>query len=438
MQSHATSNINLNKRLRLPCGAELKNRLAKSAMSENMGSPQFRANEKFEKVYRRWAQGGAGLLITGNVMIDSKALGEPNNVVIEKGSEGLDELKKWALAGQSNQTHIWMQINHPGKQSPKFISPEPVAPSAVPFRAPLNKAFNCPRALTETEILDIISRFAYAAKVAKDSGFTGVQIHGAHGYLVSQFLSPFHNIRTDKWGGSLENRMRFVLEIYKNMRSEVGKDFPISIKLNSADFQKGGFTEEDSMKVVQSLSLAGIDLIEISGGTYESPKMTGRKDSQTKAAQPKSGETKSETIKPIEQSASTIKREAYFIEYCEKVRGLIQTPLMLTGGFRSRDGMESALASGACDLIGLARSLAIAPNFANDLLTGNPVQSQVHPLSTGIKFLDKLFPLEITWYTGQIQRMGKGRDPKPEASALGSVVSSLITIGWKSLRRVRS
>lgn len=405
--------IQLSDTLTLPCGAILKNRIGKSAMSENMGSRGYTSNEKFNRLYARWAEGGVGLLITGNVMVDRFALGEPHNVVIEQGIQDAN-LPLWAAAGKREGTHIWVQLNHPGKQSPKFLSKEPVAPSAIPLKKPLDRLFNTPRALTETEILDLIARFAYAAKICKESGFTGVQIHGAHGYLVSQFLSPTHNQRTDRWGGSLENRMRFVKEVYLAIRREVGDSFPVSIKLNSADFQKGGFTQEDSMEVIKQLSVLGMDLIEISGGTYEAPAMMG-----------------------AAQKESTKTREAYFLTYCEEVRKLVHSPLMLTGGFRSARGMNAALESGACDVIGIARSLAIQPDFPNQLLSGAAVTSQVKPLTTGWKFLDKTFPLEIIWYTEQLHLMGKGKEPNFKKSALGSVFSMLYQMGINSLKKVR-
>lgn len=403
----------LSKNLELPNGVILKNRFAKSAMSENMASPGHIANSKFARLYQRWAKGGSGLLISGNIMIDSNALGEPHNIVFEKGRAN-EEVRAWTKAGRENGTHLWAQLNHPGKQSPKFLSKEPVAPSAISLRAPLDKIFNTPRELTEEEILEIISRFAFAAKMAKDLGFSGVQIHGAHGYLVSQFLSSHHNQRTDRWGGSLENRMSFVISVYQAIREAVGEDFPIGIKLNSADFQKGGFTQDESMQVVVKLSELGMDLIEISGGNYESQEMMGR---------PKKDSTRA--------------REAYFLDYCEKVRKLVKTPLMLTGGFRSLEGMNEALSSGACDIIGLGRSLVLNPEFPNELLSGKKVKSDVHFLTTGWKSLDKHFPLEITWYTQQIHRMGKGKDPKPNLSVKGSVISTLFSMGVQGLRRVR-
>lgn len=408
-------NTQLSDEITLPCGAVIKNRIGKSAMSENMASRGGVSNNELNTLYKRWAMGGTGLLITGNIMIHRKALGEAHNIVFEKGMND-PNLKQWAAAGSKNGTHIWTQINHPGKQSPKFLSKQPVAPSAIPLQKPLDRVFATPRALTEEEIYDLIERYANAAKISKDNGFTGVQIHGAHGYLVSQFLSPTHNQRNDQWGGSLENRMRFVSEVYKAMRKEVGDKFPLSIKLNSADFQKGGFTKEDSMDVVQNLSEQGMDLIEISGGTYEKPAMMGQA--------------------PMKDS--TMKREAYFLEYCEEVKKIVKSPLMLTGGFRSLQGMNDALASGACDMIGLARSLAINPDFSNQLLSGKDVTSAVKPLTTGLKFLDKIFPLEIIWYTDQLHLMGQGLNPDLKRTPMGSIRSMVYKLGRSAIKRVRA
>jgi 2,4-dienoyl-CoA reductase-like NADH-dependent reductase (Old Yellow Enzyme family) len=385
-------------------------------MSENMGTKEHQSNDALNKLYERWAKGGAGLLITGNIMIDHTALGEPRNVLFEKGHSD-ENLKEWAKAGTQNNTHLWAQINHPGKQSPKFLSKTPVSPSAIGLKPPLSAMFNQPRALTEKEIYDLIERYAYAAKVSKDSNFTGVQIHGAHGYLVSQFLSPRHNQRTDQWGGTIENRMRFASYVYQAMRKEVGNQFPVSIKLNSADFQKGGFTKEESMTVAQHLSEQGMDLIEISGGTYETPAMTGRQK---------------------EMKDSTKKREAYFLEYCEEVRKIVKTPLMLTGGFRTSKVMNEALASGACDMIGLARSIAVHPEFPNDLLGGKNVESSVKPLTTGLKFLDNIVPLEVVWYTEQLKMIGRGENTQPNMSALKAALNTILHIGMQGLKRVRA
>lgn len=407
----------LQQSLSLPCGSLLKNRLAKSAMSEALGTTDNHPTEALVSLYGRWAAGGIGLLITGNVMVDRRALGEPNNVVIEDDSD-LPLLRRWAEAGQADGTQIWVQLNHPGRQSPKGLNAENVSPSAVPFNQALQAFFAPPRALSEAEIPALIQRFARAAGVVKRAGFSGVQIHGAHGYLVSQFLSPLTNQRTDQWGGSAENRRRFVLELYHAIRAEVGADFPIGIKLNSADFQRGGFTEEESLAVIQALQAAGIDMIELSGGTYEAPAMS---DSER-------------------HKDSTLAREAYFLEFAEKVRATVQVPLMVTGGFRSLHGMAAALESGALDLVGLARGLAIEPDLPRRLLAGHDPLHQVRPIRTGIKAIDRMALMEVVWYSRQLRRLAKGRAAKPNESGLWSFCANLLHNGvgtWKT-RRLRA
>lgn len=383
----------------LPNGQVVKNRLFKSAMSEALSDRSCMANDELARLYGAWADGGIGLCITGNVMIDKRALGEPGNVVIEDESH-LAQLKAWAQAATRHGTQCWVQLNHPGKQSPKGLNKETVSPSAVPFRPEMKMMFATPRELTHDEILGLIQRFAHAAAIVKKAGFTGVQIHGAHGYLVSQFLSPHHNRRTDEWGGTPEKRRRFVLEVYRAMREQVGPDFAIGIKLNSADFQRGGFTEEESLDTIRALSEAGIDLIEISGGTYEAPAMTGVKASK----------------EPVKDS--TRQREAYFLVFAEKARQAVKTPLVVTGGFRSAKGMADAITSGAVDFVGLARALAIEPDMPRQLLAGREPRQQVRPIKTGIPFVDKTGLMEVSWYTGQLKRIGKGEAPKPRESAL--------------------
>jgi 2,4-dienoyl-CoA reductase-like NADH-dependent reductase (Old Yellow Enzyme family) len=254
----------LQQELLLPNGTLLPNRIAKSAMSENLSNKHHEPTQVLINAYKKWAQSGAGLLITGNIMIDSKALGEPRNVVVEN-RESLKLLKAWADSTKGTPTQLWAQINHPGRQAMEQINRELKAPSAVPLQLRGRKSATqkIPQALTEVEILEIIEAFGRTSLILKEAGFSGVQIHGAHGYLVSQFLSPHANIRTDQWGGNLANRSRFVVEVYRNIRKQVGPNFPIGIKLNSADFQQGGFSEEESMEVVKILSAEGIDLIEI-------------------------------------------------------------------------------------------------------------------------------------------------------------------------------
>jgi 2,4-dienoyl-CoA reductase-like NADH-dependent reductase (Old Yellow Enzyme family) len=407
----------LQQALTLPNGSRLKNRLAKSAMSEALGTTDNHATEALVRLYGRWAAGGIGLLITGNAMIDRRALGEPNNVAIEDDSD-MPLLQRWAAAGQADGTQLWVQLNHPGRQSPKGLNAENVSPSAVPFSPALQAFFAPPRALTEDEIVALIQRFARSAGIVKRAGFSGVQIHAAHGYLVSQFLSPLTNQRSDQWGGSAENRRRFVLEVYRAMRAEVGPTFPIGIKLNSADFQQGGFSEDESLAVIQALHEEGIDLVELSGGTYEAPAMSDQK----------------------RHRASTLAREAYFLEFAEKVRAAVPVPLMVTGGFRSLGGMATALSSGAMDLIGLARGLAIEPDLPQRLLAGQEPQYAVRPISTGIKAIDRMALMEVVWYSRQLRRMAKGQAPKPNESGLWSFCANLLHNGvgtWKT-RRLRA
>lgn len=391
-----------------------KNRLFKSAMSEQLGDKNFAPTPQLVHLFDVWSKGGTGVLITGNVMIDRTALGEPKNVVLDKQSE-LSPFKQWAEAGTQNNTQLWMQLNHPGKQSPKFLSTEPVAPSAIPLSKALQSSFNTPRTLSEKEIFAIIEDFAFAAEKAQETGFTGVQIHGAHGYLVNQFLSPHHNRREDKWGGSLENRMRFVREIYQAIRLRVGNNFPIGIKLNSADFQKGGFSPEDSIQVMKTLQEDGINLIEISGGNYEKPTMMG-------------GKVKS----------STEKREAYFLEYAEKAKKVLTIPLVVTGGFRSASAMEEALKSGATDMIGIARPLAVDPNVSNKLLANESHKVYLKTLTTGIKTLDFMAMLNITWYEHQLSRIGNKKAPKPNMSAWLSVIKTISSIGLIAFKKRRA
>ncbi|MEZ9898741.1 NADH:flavin oxidoreductase/NADH oxidase family protein [Vibrio breoganii] len=413
------NSIDLSKPFTLTNGQVIKNRLFKSAMSEQLGDKQHNPTSGIATLYQRWAKGGIGLSITGNVMVDRSALGEPKNVVLDEQSD-LSLFTEWASAGKQNGSQIWMQLNHPGKQIPKFLCDKPVAPSAISLGSGLEKGFNTPRALTEAEIFEIINKFVTSAKLAKRAGFTGVQIHGAHGYLVSQFLSSRHNKRDDQWGGSLENRLRFVLEVYRAIRKEVGDDFPVGIKLNSADFMKGGFTEEESMQVVQALSENGIDLIEISGGTYESPSMMGSKK-------------KSEPVK-----ASTIKREAYFMDYMVKVRDLVSTPLVVTGGFRTAPAMNEALNTSATDFIGIARTMAVDPDFPNKLIEDPHYGMPLTVPTTGKPALDKMAMVGLVWYEHQMWRIADGKNTDPKLSALGVVIKTILSAGWHTFKKRRA
>ena len=393
----------------LPNGSVLKNRITKSAMSENFGTRYHAPSKGLINAYKVWAKGNPGLLITGNVMVDSMALGEARNVVVEDYKD-FELLKEWARTVKGTGVHLWPQINHPGRQALAAINRETVGPSAISLNiGRVAKMFQLPTALTEEAIWEIIKRFGNTARIMKEAGFTGCQIHGAHGYLVSQFLSPNSNIRTDQWGGSLNNRARFVLEIYREIRRQVGSDYSIGIKINSADFQRGGFSEVESMQVISLLGNEGIDLIEISGGTYERPAMMNG-----------------------DRKRSTVSREAYFLDYIDKARKLIKTPLLLTGGFRSVSVMEKALEDGNLDVVGLARPFCLYPNLANQIFDGSVKIFETPIPKIGIKFLDKLGGVELPWYELQIQRIGKGKSPKINLFAIFALWFTIKSIFFKS------
>jgi 2,4-dienoyl-CoA reductase-like NADH-dependent reductase (Old Yellow Enzyme family) len=401
--------------IKLPCGVEIKNRFLKSAMSESLASVEHAPTNGLSTLYETWALGGSGQVVTGNIMVDSRYIGEPRNLVIED-ERNFQKLTNLATAGTKNDTQLWVQLNHPGKQTFRVLSKEAVAPSAIPLGPGYDRFFASPRELKENEIIDIIDRFATAAHISKKAGFTGIQIHGAHGYLVNQFLSPQHNQRQDQWGGSLHNRMRFVIEIYQAIREKVGSSFPIGIKLNSADFMKGGFSEEDSIEVIRTLSELGIDQIEISGGSYESPNFTG-----------------------TNVKASTIKREAYFLEFAENAKKVTDTPIAVTGGFRTSEGMKRAVESGWTDMVGIARPLAVEPDIPNRILSGETYQSPLRLIRTGIGVLDRIALLEITWYEQQMERLSKGQKTKPNYPALLSLLKTMQKTGFEVFqkRRVR-
>ena len=355
-----TGSVTLDSPVTLPCGAVIPNRLAKAAMTEGVADSDLHATERHQRLYGRWSDGGAGLLITGNVMIDRTVLERPGNVAIDPAPAdgepvGMAALRGWAREGTRNGNHLWMQISHAGRQSPRYVTTKPVGPSEVQLELMGNYAR--PRALSDAEIRDLIERFANVARIARDAGFTGVQVHGAHGYLLSSFLSPVTNQRTDQWGGSLENRARFLLETVQAVRERVGPEFPVAVKLNSDDFRKGGFSHEECLKVVKWLNDEGIDLLEISGGTYEQPRLLGHSGDEGTAHEP-------------EKRASTRAREAYFLEYARAIREVCQCPLMVTGGFRSRTLMEEALANNELDMIGLGRPLCTDPDTPKELIQG--------------------------------------------------------------------
>lgn len=397
--------------MRLPCGAVIPNRIAKAAMTEGLADPYNRATAQHATLYKIWSKGGAGLLISGNIQVDRRYLERPGNIAIDQNG-GEDELNKMVQAGTINGNHFWAQLSHAGRQSSPALSYQPVAPSAVALQVSPVVKYKKPRALSHEEIIKVIDRFCHAARVVKSVGFTGIQIHAAHGYLLSQFLSPLTNQRTDEWGGTLAKRARLLLTIIQKIRAVVGRTYPIAIKLNSADFQKGGFSKESSRQVVQWAVEAGVDLIEISGGNYESMQFFGENKGQ---------------------NSTTQKREAYFLEYANTLKNEIDIPLMVTGGFRTPAVMREALSTGALELLGLARPLLLNPNIPLDLLMGSdlalPSPEKDLKLGNGwlgpksrFPFFKKLNTLGMgAWFDWQLRQLAINQKPVMELSLFKAI-----------------
>ena len=394
----------IDKSLMLPCGAEIPNRLCKAAMTEGLASPAGEPTRALNRLYGIWSDGGAGLLLSGNVQIDGDHLERPGNVIVE--SEPLAEmqaaLEAWAAAGTRAGNHFWAQISHAGRQCQKIVNPHPKAPSAVKLGLPGGQ-FGEPEPMTEAEIEAVIAGFARCAKVLVNAGFTGVQLHAAHGYLLSQFLSPRSNQREDQWGGSLENRARLLLSCVARVRAAVGPTVPVSVKLNSADFQRGGFDFNESLQVAKWLEQASVDLIEVSGGTYEQPRLLNL-----------------EGMEPVEEqsvAASTRAREAYFVDFAEAMRNEINIPLMVTGGLRRLDAMNAALETGCADMIGIGRPMCVVTDAPAQLLGGAAelprFESTLSLLPKALRFLNALKLVRTLgafatqyWFYEQIAALG--------------------------------
>lgn len=397
--------------LTLPCGAILPNRLAKAAMTERLSRADGLPNELHQHLYARWAQTGAGLLITGNIMIDRRHLESAGNVVIDTESH-LPALRAWAASSTSGGNRAWVQLNHSGRQTALFVNPHPHSASDIQLRK--LGLFGKPRPMSEAQIEATIEGFVRTALLCQRAGFTGVQIHAAHGYLLSQFLSPLTNRRTDRWGGSLENRSRLLMEIVTRVRAAAGPAFPLSVKLNSADFQRGGFEETDSLQVVKMLGEAGIDLLELSGGTYE----------RLVFLVPEEGEGMRE---------STRQREAYFLDFAQRAREVSQVPIMLTGGFRSYDACVAALQSGAVDVIGMARPFLSDIDQIPAFIRGEVDRLQQHDIRTGIALFESA--AEGGFHARQLIRLAKGKAYQPGLSAMGSANFFVISELRKALTK---
>ena len=410
-------------------------------MAEALADKNNDPSDKYITLYNTWSTGGWGALFTGTLSSPSNPLyttltspGEMEVSTVYMGHSGnihsapspsqstRDKWTRWALAAQQNGTPTLIQLVHPGRQSPasvgarSFFAPA-IAPSAVPVnlgnsvsdRLLAKLLFGTPRAMTISEIHEAVQQFAAAAKLCYDSGFAGVQIHAAHGFLLTQFLSSKTNLRSDEYGGTPAKRARIVVEVIRAIKEVVPSTFCVGMKLNSADVG-GQESLDESLEQVGMIIKEGIDFLEISGGTFENMRMAAGDE-------------------PVAKSARTIHREAFFLDYARSVRAHYpDVILMVTGGFRTRKGMQAALDSGACDLIGLGRPSAVWPKLAKEVLLNKEVQDEdAHcdlRLVRGNWFVRNLGPrfvgvgADVMYYVGQIRRLAEGR--RTEAPPAGA------------------
>ena len=353
----------------LPCGVTLKNRIAKSAMSDSLGDGTGHPTDEQLRLYQRWAEGGIAVSIIGEVQGTAGFAEKPGNLVLNEASD-LNRFRALARKGSENGAMLWLQLGHAGALAYAPTS-KPKGPSALDLLG-----LRCAE-LTIGEIHRLPMEFSRTAQLAKLAGFGGVRIHAAHGFVLSQFLSPLFNRRSDRYGGAIANRSRLLLETIKATRAAVGPDFPIAVKLNSSDQLEGGLDEDDALEVVAMLDNSSVDLIDISGGTY----FPGAKSASDGAG-----------------------RGPYFMAFAKRARTVTTKPLMLTGGFKTLAQANDAVTSGTTDIIGLARALVLELALPN-LWKGGQLLDPVFP-----KFSETPEGGITAWYTMRITEIGEGRE----------------------------
>jgi 2,4-dienoyl-CoA reductase-like NADH-dependent reductase (Old Yellow Enzyme family) len=397
--------------LLLRSGGALRNRIAKAAMEEGMAGSAQLPDERLISLYRRWGAGGAGLLITGNVMVHAEALTGPGGVVLDEHAP-LDPFTRWAAAAKSGGTAVWMQINHPGRQVQSAMPGVAWAPSAVALELGRHsKRFGRPVAMSEPQIRETVERFATTAERAERAGFDGVEVHAAHGYLLSQFLSPLVNKRSDEWGGPLKNRARLLLDVIRAIRTVVSASYTVAVKLNSADFQRGGFDADDAARVIALLEPIGVDIVELSGGSYESPAMAGRPADDRTAA-----------------------REAYFLELATELARKSPLPLMLTGGITRRETAEQVLARGV-DVVGMGTAIAVTPDLPDRWRRGLESTERLKPVIWSDKTLASAASMALVRH--QMRRITRGKQPTGKIHPAHALVCDQRT-KRRALRRYRA
>jgi 2,4-dienoyl-CoA reductase-like NADH-dependent reductase (Old Yellow Enzyme family) len=364
------SNISLFTPLTLPNGRVLKNRIIKSAMSDSMANGQGDPTATQMRLYERWAEGGLAASIIGEVQGDPRYPERPGNLVLDDGADKV-AFRDLARRGSANGAQLWLQLGHAGALAHQQIS-QPKGPSSLGFPDFRSEAMSL------AEIGAVPQDFANTARRAAELGFGGVQIHAAHGFLLSQFLSPLFNRRTDAYGGPIQARMRLLIETVEAVRAAVPTDFVVAVKLNATDQLEGGLTEEEALEVVAGLEGKGVDLLDISGGTY----FPGAPSSSERAT-----------------------KGPYFIEFARAARKLTSIPLMATGGFKRREEAEAAVLSGDVDAVGLARGFVLDPSLPETWQTGG---------------VDPSFPRFATlppggmtaWFTMRLTDLGEDREDR--------------------------
>ena len=382
--------------LTLPCGVVLKNRIVKSAMSDSLGDGTGHPSEHQVALYRRWAEGGLAASIIGEVQGNPHFAEKPGNLVLDDNAD-LARFRALAKAGTANDAQLWVQLGHAGALAYPPTS-DPAGPSALDL-----PGLAC-RALSAAEIAALPAGFARTAGLARDAGFGGVQIHAAHGFLLSQFLSPLFNRRTDHYGGSIGNRMRPLLETVAAVRETVGPGFPVTVKLNASDQLEGGLDATDALAVAAALGQAGVDLIDISGGTY---------------------------FPGAPSSSDSGGSGPYFLEFAARARDITDVPLMATGGFKRREEAVQAIEEGRVDAVGVARALVLEPRLPEIWRT----PSATDPAFP--RFSDPP-PGGITaWYTMRLTRLAEGAERHDAPDLAGALAEydardSARTETWRS------
>ena len=380
----------------LPSGKTVKNRLVKAAMEENLAENHQVPGQMLFNLYDARARGGVGMILTGNVMVDHLAMTGPGGVALEKDTD-LAPFETLASKARQNDTLVVMQINHPGRQVFKKMGGKVLSPSNIPLNMGKHSAmFGQPKAMTNEEIQDLIARFTTTATQAQKAGFDGIQVHAAHGYLIAQFLSPLTNKRDDEWGGDINSRAKLLLDIVKGIRLACGDEFIVSVKLNSADFQRGGFDIDDAAQVIALLGELKVDFVELSGGSYEAPAMQGRT-----------------------ADGRTLAREAYFLEFAEKIARDAKMPIMTTGGVRRLRVANKVIDSGV-ELVGMASALASVPDLPNVWQVQPDVIGHIPVVNWKDKTLSGLATMSLV--KQDLRRLGRGKSPKLNASPLLALI----------------